>query len=247
MKLIQLNTWSCKLPTQVVRLFEEQRPDFVCLQEAISANFNPMVMNTIEQVFEKYAFADVLYTPLIEFAFMKQRMQRGNMIASQSKILDSSEVWTHGSFNGDFDIIEAQGVTNGSRNIVHARVATSDGIVNILTLHGYIIKEHKNGNEETLKACKQLVSFAETLDGPVIITGDFNLAPDSESIQYVNQKYRNLSIEYNLPTTRNYLTSKTEVCDYIFVNEKVQVNNFFMSEIVASDHNALVLDFDIVQ
>ena len=41
------------------------------------------------------------------------------------------------------------------------------------------------------------------------------------------------------------VAEKTEVCDYIFVNEKIAVNSISMSNIIASDHNALILDFDI--
>lgn len=246
MKLIQLNTWSCKLSTEIVRLFNTERPDFTCLQEVVSADFDGKILDTINQVTDEYSFNDYYYTPLVEFGFMHHRAKRGNMITSQFPIVESFEVWTHGKYVEDFDYIDSGGY-NAARNIAHAKVETPQGIVNILTLHGYHIKEHKNGDEETLHACRELIELASSFDGPVIITGDFNLAPESESIQQINRYFRNLSIENNLSTTRNYLTQKTEVCDYIFVNNKIKVNNFYMSDITASDHNALVLDFDLVE
>jgi endonuclease/exonuclease/phosphatase (EEP) superfamily protein YafD len=83
------------------------------------------------------------------------------------------------------------------------------------------------------------------LSGPVILTGDFNLVPGSKSLEPLNKMLRNLSIEFRLSTTRNQLTHKNEVCDYIFVNDKVQVKQFEASDALISDHKALILDFEI--
>lgn len=54
-----------------------------------------------------------------------------------------------------------------------------------------------------------------------------------------------LSAKYGLTNTYNNLNFNNAVCDYILVNNKVTVNHFEMSEKLISDHNALILDFDI--
>lgn len=244
MKLIQLNTWSCKLPSEIISLFKEEVPDIVCMQEVVSAKFNGKIVGTIEEIAEAYPFAAHYYTPLVEMAFMHHRLQRGNMISSQFPISSTTELWTHGQYIEDFDYLDSGGY-NAARNIAHAIIETPQGEVHTLTLHGYHLSEHKNGDEQTLHACRRLVEYANALDGPVIITGDFNLAPTSDSIKYVEASFRNLSTEYGLTTTRNHLTHKTEVCDYIFVNDKVTVTDFRASDRVVSDHAALILNFDL--
>lgn len=244
MKLVQLNTWSCKLPTEIVRLFQKEAPDVVCLQEVVTGIDGGKIFDTIQAITNKYSFEYEYNTPLVEFNFMHKSATRGNMIAANWKFLDTQQVWTLGQFTRNFDYTHSGGY-NVARNIAHAIVETPQGSCHVLTLHGYHMKEHKNGNDETLRACRELVEYSTSLDGPVIITGDFNLSPTSESIQLVNRAFRNLTTEYNLTTTRNHLTEKTEVCDYIFVNDKVNVKQFYMSDIIASDHNALVLDFDL--
>lgn len=243
MKLIQLNTWSCKLSTEIVRLFEQEQPDITCLQEVVQAEFGGKILETIDEITNEYPFVDYYYTPLVEFAFMHHRASRGNMITSKLPITNKAELWTHGQYTEDFDYVDSGGY-NIARNIAHATVASPEGPIHVLTLHGYHLP-HKNGNEETLRACRELLEYAQQLIGPVIITGDFNLAPQSESIKLLENAFRNLSTEYKLLTTRNHLTNKTEVCDYIFVNNEVRVDNFYMSDIIASDHNALVLEFTI--
>jgi endonuclease/exonuclease/phosphatase (EEP) superfamily protein YafD len=55
----------------------------------------------------------------------------------------------------------------------------------------------------------------------------------------------NLPAQFGLQTTRTELTTKTEVCDYIFVNDSVTVNSFGAIDKLASDHKALILEFDI--
>lgn len=244
MKLIQLNTWSCKLPSEIISLFDKENPDIVCLQEVVTSSDGGKIFDTIGSIIDKHPFAYQYNTPLVEFNFMHHTATRGNMIASNLTLSESNEIWTLGNFTKNFDYINSGGY-NVARNIVHAKIETPEGFVHILTLHGYHIKEHKNGNEETLRACKELVEYASSLEGPIIITGDFNLSPTSESIQLVNNSFRNLTIENGLSTTRNHLTEKTEVCDYIFVNDKVRVNKFYASDIIASDHAGLVLDFTL--
>ncbi len=245
MRLVQLNTWSCKLPTEIITLFNQETPDIVCLQEVVSTRFHGKILGTIEEITDAHPFASHYYTPLVEMAFMHHRITRGNMISSQFPIPATAELWTHGSYTEDFDYLDSGGY-NVARNIAHAIVETPHGPVHVLTLHGYHIHEHKQGNDETLRACLELARYAEALDGPVIITGDFNLAPTSESIKVLEKSFRNLSAEYGLVTTRTYLTAKTEVCDYIFVNNAVTVEDFRVSPVIASDHSALVLDFEII-
>lgn len=244
MKLVQLNTWSCKLSTEIIRLFEQEQPDIACLQEVVQTEFGGKILETIDEITDKYSFSDYHYTPLVEFAFMHRRASRGNMIASKLPMAHKTELWTHGQYTENFDYIDSGGY-NVARNIAHVAITNQAIPVHVLTLHGYHLPNHKNGNEDTLRACKQLLDYAQQLDGAVIVAGDFNLAPQSESIQLLETAFRNLSTEYNLKTTRNHFTDKTEVCDYIFVNNKVTVDNFYMSDIIASDHNALVLEFQV--
>ena len=73
---------------------------------------------------------------------------------------------------------------NSARNVVHCRVDTPAGFLHVLTTHGYHIKSHKHGDEHTLAACRQISEYIETLDGPVVQTGDFNLVADSDRCKY---------------------------------------------------------------
>lgn len=59
----------------------------------------------------------------------------------------------------------------------------------------------------------------------------------------------NLIDKFNIKSTRpdfdDGLDKGNMVCDYVFVNDKVKVNNFIVSNSNVSDHLPLILDFNI--
>ena len=85
---------------------------------------------------------------------------------------------------------------------------------------------------------------------PTIIVGDFNLNPQSKSIEILNKKLTNLIEKYNIkstrPTVKDGLDVGGRVDDYIFVNDKIKVNNFEVKQIDVSDHYPLILDFELI-
>ena len=86
-------------------------------------------------------------------------------------------------------------------------------------------------------------------DIPVIVVGDFNLLPDTESIKILNDKLINLIEEYNIKSTRPTFDDGLDVgnlvCDYVFVNDKIVVNDLKVINSNISDHLPIILDFDI--
>ncbi len=85
---------------------------------------------------------------------------------------------------------------------------------------------------------------------PTIIAGDFNLLPTTESMQILNKEFRNLCIEYDLKTTRpvtqEYPSNRWHVCDYILVNDQIEVKDFKTIDTSISDHLPLIMEFDIL-
>lgn len=118
----------------------------------------------------------------------------------------------------------------------------------ILNVHG-IWSKTRQGDERTLAQCKYIALAAQRRNIPTIIAGDFNLAPDSESIQYMNKQFRNLVTEHNVTSTRpdfkDEIDSGKNVVDYIFVNDKIEVSHFEVIDTDISDHLPLLLEFEL--
>lgn len=241
MKLLQLNTWSCNLAPEIVKLLQREQPDIVCLQEVISTEQTGKVLQSMEEILAEVPYEHVYYSPLAQFRFMHGTACRGNAIFARYPLQDAGTFWTHGEFQSDFDYSMGW---NSARGVAYATVQLPQARVQIVTTHGYHIKSHKHGDEHTLAACRQIAEYINTLDNPVVLAGDFNLVPDSDSIRVFDGQLRNLTREYGLTTTRNHLTAKTEACDYILTRD-LDAHAFAALSDVVSDHAALMLEFDV--
>lgn len=244
MKLVQLNVWwGGKLTKEILKLLKDENADILCLQEAVSLNKpDPALFLHIEAIQRDLDFQFAAFGGSFSFKFMEGKARFGNAILSKRPMKRSEVIYTNLEHKDDFDFNEDD---YNIRNLVHAEIGNPSESLHILTHHGHHVPDHKNGNDDTYRQMQQIKEYIDTLSGPVILTGDFNLSPKSESLEVLSNSLTNLCITYNLTTTRTNLTDKVEVCDYIFVNEQVKVNGFFASENVVSDHQALILDFDI--
>jgi len=244
MKLLQLNAWGGRLEPQIGNLLQAEKPDIVCLQEAISFGENGSgLFMTIEKIQNAYNLPFLSFGPVFSFNYMRGTARFGNCNLSRYPIKKTEVVFTHQQHEDNFMWGESSAAN--MRNFVHSVIDIGGQQCNVLTHHGYWIADHKNGNAETVKQIGMIADYIAALQGPVILTGDFNLAPTSKSLVQLNETLENLSMKYKLKTTRNQLTYKTEVCDYVFVNDQVNVKSFEVSDELVSDHKALILEFDI--
>jgi endonuclease/exonuclease/phosphatase family metal-dependent hydrolase len=245
MKLIQLNAWGGRLDRQITNFTRQEQPDILCLQEATSYPVEESgYFASIENIQASGELSYAALAPAFSFQYQRSTARFGNCILSKQPIQKSEIIFTHLEHKDNFEF----GTDSANiRNFVHATIELNGQPCNVITHHGFWINEHKNGNEETFRQMRILGEYIDSLAGPVILTGDFNLAPHSESVELLNKRLKNLSIAHNLKTTRTPLTHKTEVCDYIFVNDAVKVKDFHASDELVSDHKALILEFDLAQ
>jgi endonuclease/exonuclease/phosphatase family metal-dependent hydrolase len=243
MKLLQINAWAGKLGYPLLNLFSEEKPDILCAQEVIDIHGDTGgFFWAIEKMQEVLKTDYTLFSPVFSFPFMRRQADFGNCIMSKFPIREEETIYTYEKYNPNFDINEDE---YNVRNMQHVVIVIGKKSLHVLNHHGYHNYHHKNGSGETARQMELISKYIDKLDGPIILAGDFNLKPQSKSLGKINRQLINLSIKYGLKTTRTILTNKREVCDYVFVNDQVKVNKFYASEAIASDHQALVLEFDI--
>lgn len=120
--------------------------------------------------------------------------------------------------------------------------------IRIINYHGLWTRE-KIGNERTLRACQKILNVAKEINYPTIIVGDFNLFPDTPSMQVFYNDFISLVDKHDVSTTRpksNELSNlKRNVVDYILVSKDIKINSFTVLDLDISDHLPLILDFEI--
>ena len=86
-----------------------------------------------------------------------------------------------------------------------------------------------------------------SLNGPKIICGDFNLRPGTQSIEIIENDLTNLIRVYDIHDTRTSYYKKSErYADYIFTSQGIAVHDFQVLNEEVSDHVALQLDFSVM-
>jgi endonuclease/exonuclease/phosphatase family metal-dependent hydrolase len=241
-KLIQLNEWGGRLGGQIADLLRDQSADIVCLQEAVDAKGDAALSITTSELKEKLGYSHAFSSPVFSFNLMNKKATFGNAILSKHSLIETNTIFTNLEYTEDFDFDTHD---YNVRNLQHVVIEVGERKLHVLNHHGHHVHQHKNGDGQTLRQMKQIVQYISSLEGPVVLCGDFNLVSTSESIGVINDMLRNLSAEHKLTTTRTQFTFKKEVCDYIFVNDEVTVHSFKALDELVSDHKALLLEFDI--
>lgn len=206
-------------------------------------HYTPYYGSKKKLFFEKY-----LQNPGSERFGFGGLVQEGNMMLSNLPIKKHNNI----------DIFHKYETLEEIPNRDHARVAQKtvfndkDKKFLVITLHG-IYNPNKKGNKDTLLQIQKMIETSGMIVNlPAIIVGDFNLLPNSESIQLMNKHFINLNNKFNIKTTRPlfggdkwYKDNKNQVIDYIFVSKDVKVNNYIVPNTSISDHLPLFLEYEI--
>jgi endonuclease/exonuclease/phosphatase family metal-dependent hydrolase len=239
MKILQLNIWGGKLGANIIQLLQKEQPDVVCFQEATrfeeGSSFFFLDVDYIAKVAE---YPYVHFSPHIGYSYMKRDAQMGLAILSKFPFETTAITPIRLSFTENFDLLDTD---YNVQTLQHVIVRKDNLQYHVLNYHGFHIDDHKLGTEENIRQCEIIMSTVETLEGNVIICGDFNVAPESESIKILERNLKNLITESTVTTTRTCLSKKVEICDYIFVSGNISHRSFTVLEDLASDHKALTV------
>lgn len=242
MKLIQLNVWGGRLGDHLNDFLRAEKPDILCLQEAIDLEKGRGALFSSVSEIRDIIGADYHYmSPAFSFNYMHRKAHFGNCVISKLPIVKSETMFTERQYEMDFDWTEH---TQNIRNLQHVQLELASGsILHIFNHHGHHNYVDKNGDDETIRQCAMIADKIKATGGKRILTGDFNLVPGSKSLAPINKLLRNLTMEADLSTTRNVLTSQNDACDYIFVSQDIEVKSFVASDALISDHQALIMQF----
>lgn len=135
---------------------------------------------------------------------------------------------------------------NHARNLQYITVLTSGGPLTIMNVHGLWNGQGKADCAERLEQSDRIVNFVTSRKEQIILMGDFNLRPDTESVSRIEAAgLRNLIKEYGVTSTRtSHYTKPEKFADYTFVSGEIEVKDFKVLPDEVSDHAPLYLEFD---
>ena len=266
MKLISLNVALFEANNDKLKTFlRNQNADLLCLQEVtrridVSAKPELISKEVIDRSSEELShsfFAPIWILSKFEqgsfhgddyFSFdIGGKVEFGNYIRSRYPIYKGENIFVQNNFAYITDWSRWPEEDYRGFQVVDLEVRGKD--LRLINYHGIWSKD-KQGSQKTKQACELIRDYGLNSNGAVIICGDFNLFPETDSIQVLSNSFKNLCEAFAIESTRpqsNELSGKhRNVVDYIFVNDKVKVTDFAVLQTDVSDHLPLVMQFDLI-
>lgn len=221
MKLISLNIYNgrCKAALSDYLRDNVADTDIFCFQETDGV----LADEVLADVFgNSRGLSAIAYKETIHVFQLHTFVGRGHKIISSEILLDRDD---------------------GAGLALMCKVEVAGNIVYIVNVHGISQPGDKLDTSGRLRQSRVIIDYIRSIEEPVIICGDFNLLPQTKSIQeFTRHGYTDLIREYAIATTRNELVWRKHPdnrqlhADYMFLSPHIEAETFYVPNIEVSDH-----------
>ncbi|MCA9327349.1 endonuclease/exonuclease/phosphatase family protein [Candidatus Saccharibacteria bacterium] len=247
MKLLQVNVWMGRLTRQLLPLIEQVQPDIITAQEVFSSSqavpFPDTTFNVFELMQKAGGYTHSYFSPIGDFNYSGVSVGVGNGVLSRYPLVSTETIFTNGSFqaNADVSIFESN-----VRNAQFVTVQLPEGQTLYVVNHHAYWQPNPVGDEKTVASMQKVFDTLRTIDGPVIFAGDMNVDPGTPAMQLFDGVLDDLTGTHEVTNTMSSLGKLQGVApDHILVGPEVHVRDFRVLEDLVSDHQALLLEFDL--
>lgn len=250
-KILALNIWGGELLGNVINFIRKEDPDIVLLQEVNDGENNlDFKYKSLSIIREKLNFPFVSFRPLFLNVRSGIKIPNGNAILSRFPIKTSSIIFFDIPF-GEFKLEDKN--TRRAENqfipmgMLKASIEIDRKGFNVYNIHGIWGFDGKD-NARRLEMSETIINEIKDKDN-VILAGDFNLNPNTETIKnievYLQNVFRNSLISTFNMKHKNIPGYATAVVDMVLVSKHFQIINHYMSNVDVSDHMPLVCELEI--
>jgi endonuclease/exonuclease/phosphatase family metal-dependent hydrolase len=232
-----------KMPELLAHLKKEQY-DIISMQEVSGGDVSFHKQNAFQQICDLGYDGQLVVTwrrPGDKQSFFGQAI----FFKSTFTLLDSKEIWLKPYMeipdNKNFDY------TQFPKAVLSVTLEKEGKQFDVLSAH-LAWSKRAIDTEEKMRQAKIFLEYMETVNKPYLLTGDFNLAPDTEIISWFDKLATNQGTKHNITNTINPRIHKAAdelfpeglVVDYVYTTPQITVDDFKVLEnIDLSDHLGL--------
>jgi endonuclease/exonuclease/phosphatase family metal-dependent hydrolase len=255
MKIMTLNTWGgIAGKEQLLSFFEKHKAevDIFCLQEIWAAPYPDLenqdvggkkLKNENIMVYGKDDITGVLDGHIAYFK--PHYLDHYGLLMTVKKninIIKEGDVFVH-KYK---EYIPDGDSGKHARNIQYVQIPFGTTTLTVINFHGLWNGGGKTDTVDRIDQSFNIIKFLTTCKGEVILLGDFNLLPHTESLVMIEDLgLRNLVKEYGVTSTRTSFYKKPErFADYILVSNGIQVKDFGVLPDEVSDHSPLFIEIE---
>lgn len=260
-----LNGWGGKLYDKLLPYLKLNVPDILCLQEVVhtpATSKDYLTYRDGEHVLSQRAnfFRDVttclpdheaIFCPAAQGilwdddTIIPSQWGIATFVKKSLPIVAQSQDFVHKAFSP-----YSYGEHPRSRNAHAVKVFDYEKGYPLVVAHMHGLRDLKGKMDtpERLGQANKLVSIATSISGendPLIVCGDFNVGPDSETFTILSQAGLTdlVTKRTSVGTRTSYYKKPNKYADYMLVNEYVNISDFYVAhEPEVSDHCPLVLE-----
>lgn len=253
MRLICLNIWGARQHAVLYPYLQKlsETTDIFCFQELIQrSDAVPAATDLRVDCFEELrnvlpdfeGYFDRTEHVVVDAGGIGE-MGLGFFIRKSMRVRHAEGVYVSGGY---CDVHAFRGGSEMPGRVFRVEVLVGDQSLQVLNFHGIGVWP-KSDNPKRLEQSRKLKEVLRATPAPAILCGDFNIAPDTESIRIIGEGMKNLCAEFNIATTRNAKFSPDDhISDYIFTTPDIRIKKFEVPSIFVSDHLPLILDFEMI-
>jgi endonuclease/exonuclease/phosphatase family metal-dependent hydrolase len=244
-KLISLNTWGGIVKDELHEFIKKNSvdTDIFCFQEIFDNAVNARIevlgnidINLYETITDLLPDYKGFYAP-------SQVDDEGLavFVKPNIKLDEVGDVFVHRYRNA----MENDDGTTIGRNLQFIKFNQHGQDYTVINFHGLWNGGGKTDNPERLEQSRKVREFIDTkAKGKVVLVGDFNLEPTTESVAIIENGMRNLIKEFGITSTRSHhYTKPVKFADYAIVSNDLEVQKFEVLQDPVSDHLPLLLEF----
>jgi endonuclease/exonuclease/phosphatase family metal-dependent hydrolase len=241
LRLISLNLWGGYVLDPLLDFLESHKHvEVFCFQELyhnaaheVSTDGKKLTLDLMARIIKILSEHRPFFRPVLNNSY-----GIGTFVKKTITILEESEILIHENPN-----YIGRGPTH-SRNMQLLTLNSNNSTFNIANVHGLWNGLGKGDSQERIIQATKIKTTLSSVDNPLVLCGDFNLNPDTKSIDIIKEGMRDLISENNVKSTRTSLyTKENKFADYIFTNHKIQVLEFSILTNIVSDHAPLYIRF----
>lgn len=235
MKVISWNIWRGKNLDKIIELLKQEKPDIVGLQEVKGFLKGDEKLSSAQTIAEKLG-----YQFFYQKAFTTDRhyppYDIGNALLTKLPIRE--QIGYELSGIADY---EGSAITE-PRGAVEVKIISNGTEVSFLSTH---LAYSDNLADVPIRQ-KQLNKLLQAIgQRTVVLMGDFNALPKSETIQTLSKVLVNADPVSRVPTWNRHKDNHNFRIDYIFVSPNVRYENFRVLKSQASDHQPIAVEIII--
>jgi endonuclease/exonuclease/phosphatase family metal-dependent hydrolase len=241
MKLITLNIWGGFVRHPLLKFIDAHRDiDIFCFQEVyhnaqhkISDDDKIVSLNIFSEIHTLLPQHKAYFRPVVGHGY-----GIGMLVKKEIAVLREGEMVIHNNPH-----YQGRGPTH-SRKLQWLECGINGKASAIVNVHGLWNGKGKGDCPERIAQSHAIRNFIQTIRVPKIVCGDFNLRPDTESLQIVEQGLSNWVKLSGVQSTRTRLYTKEErYADYVLTSPEIVVHHFEVMKHEVSDHAPLMLEF----